>query len=177
MPVQKVKDFILKHCERKAKEQKVPTNQIQVRFALGNDCSCGLLYTTCKQFGSVEWVYKDGNKQNEDGTYEKNRHFETTDFKTICNFFMGYDALGYSEQVPPLILNALICICDEKGIEPEKIFVFAAPDENFITVDAESGVQKKERLAIHVYNGGTGVERLSVDQFVLDNIMKAQALK
>jgi len=147
--INKVKDFILKHCERKAKEQGVEKKDIQVRFSLSAPCGCDLIYHTCNNYKS----------------------FEKTDFHTICNFKLGIDFFGYSEKVPPLILHALNYLCKKNNIEVGNLYVFACPDENYYTQEEDSDVRKKELIAIHVFNGGKWIERMSVQEFVLSNIL------
>ncbi len=147
----KVKEFILKHCGRKAKDKNVPVNNIQVRFTLSEDGS-ELMYATCQQY----------------------KKFEDTDFSTICNFTFGLDIFGYGQQVPPFIHNALIYLCGKLDVHYNNIYVFATPDDTFYTKDEETGRRTKENIAVHVYKGAEYVETISVQQFVLENIMSGQ---
>ncbi len=149
--IDKVKDFIIKHCERKAKQCQVPINEIQVRFSLNANAE-QMHYSTCKNYAK----------------------FEETSFNQICNFTFGVDLLGYGNQVEPLIHGALIYLCNDNQIEAQRLFVFVAPDENFVTVDEDSAREKKERLKIHVYNFDKWVKSMSVAEFVLANIMGGQ---
>ena len=146
--IKKVKDFILKHCDRRSKEIGVANEDIQVRFSLVETAD-DIKYHTCKKYAV----------------------FEETTFLEICNFKFGIDFMGYSHKVPPFILQGLIYLCEKNGIDHKDIYVFARPDDNYFTQDEDSEVRKKELVAIHVYNKGTWIEKMSVQEFVLSNIL------
>ena len=159
--IDKVRDTIVKYCERASKEFKTPSdNNLQVRFELNPfqptpEKPSPIFYSLCEKYAEKA----------------------PTTFGKIYNFILGYDALGIEKQVVPLIVMSLGNTCNKLGLAANELYVFASPKSDFYEkVTDDDGVEKyvKEPLAILILNRKTNQwvgQPISLSTFVMDNLM------
>jgi hypothetical protein len=137
--ISKFKKHIIKHCKIKAEQYGTDISKVSVRFRLIKEEKSQeqvIMYSTCK----------DGVKM------------EDNSFMDIMHFKLNFDALGYSNIVPPFIHKSLVGICGDCAIEEERIMVYAMPN------------QSGEDIAIHIYDFDKWVKQVTLAELVLGNM-------
>ena len=103
--IDKLKKYIVSHCERMAKKYGTSVINVQLRFSIKEtDGEQDVCYITCKQY-----------KREEEHTIRQVLNITFIDVLNLCT------------MVPPHILNSLKAICHNEGIEENQIYVFASP--------------------------------------------------
>lgn len=174
------KNIVYNACDKRAKQLGVSVDRVQICFSLR---------TTLADFEhKIKYYQNNPGYESEMNTLvEKLRkdlkffQLKQEDFPVqtyhMCEDYTRVEEVGfmrildvkidfkqYGLIVPPFIHDSLLRLCEEQGIEPENIYVFATP----------SFKDKRKAVSLYLYNQGTPVIPLTLDELLSGKTHEAE---